>query len=216
MISIRLLLSRALPGISVRAMLTSLIIWLVVPSFAVAWGPVTHAVIGHLAENDLLKRDPGLKTLLTQFRQPGQRQRIKRALLGMAPPASGEALHFFANWPDVKKRQSGMLPYDGLRHFVNLPHRARYSRIKHCPHGACSIETLLQQRAILANWRTPLSQRAIALAWIVHLVGDLHQPLHAGKAKDRGANLICVTWRERPSRLATVNGKLKCSGANLH
>lgn len=186
------------------------------PISSAAWGPLAHAVIGHLAENQLLRDDAGLKALLRQCRQPAQRQKAKRALLGLAPPAPGQALRILANWPDVHKRQAGMLPYDGLRHFVNLPHRARYQRAHHCPDGVCSVETLLQQRAILGDRRRALSARAVALAWVVHLVGDIHQPLHAGKAADRGGNLTCVSWRRQPSTLRTVAGKQQCSGANLH
>lgn len=186
------------------------------PRSSIAWGALAHAVIGHLAENQLLRDDAELQALLRQFRQPTQRRRIKRALLGLTPPAPGRALRVLANWPDVNKRRDGMLPYDGLRHFVNLPHRARYQRARHCPGGVCSIETLLQQRAILGDRRRALSTRAVALAWVVHLVGDIHQPLHAGKADDRGGNLTCVIWQQQPSILATIDGKEQCSGANLH
>jgi hypothetical protein len=134
----------------------------------------------------------------------------------MDPPVSGKVLWFLANWPDVQKRQPGMLPYDGLRHFVNLPHKALYNRLRHCREGVCSIETLLQQRAILADRQAPLSRRAVALAWVTHLVGDIHQPLHAGKAEDRGGNLTCVTWKRQPSKLVTIDDRPQCSGVNLH
>jgi hypothetical protein len=109
-----------------------------------------------------------------------------------------------------------MVPADEQRHYINLPFTARYNRSQHCPDGLCSIETLLEQRAILANRRAALAQRAVALAWVAHLVGDMHQPLHAGKAEDRGGNLTCVAWMGEPSRLVVTNGKTGCTGANLH
>lgn len=197
------------------AMLCS-IVWLHTIQPAAAWGPVAHAVIGELAEHSLLKNDAGLQALLSRFREPSQARRVKQALLDVELPPPGEALRFFANWPDVQKRQPGMLPADGLRHFVNLPHTARYSRAQHCPDGVCSVETLLEQRAILANRQAPLGQRAVALAWVAHLVGDIHQPLHAGKAEDRGGNLTCIVWKGQPSQLVNIDGKEQCSGANLH
>jgi hypothetical protein len=196
--------------------LSCLVSWFASVSPAVAWGPVAHAVIGQLVEDYLLAHDAGLHTLLVGFRDPAQRRQVREALLGMKPPAPGQALGFFANWPDWQKRQPGMLPYDDLRHFVNLPHRALYKRTRDCPQGRCSIETLLQQRAVLADRRIPLSQRAVALAWVAHLVGDIHQPLHAGKAADRGGNLTCVVWHGQPSRLVSIAGEPRCSGANLH
>lgn len=192
------------------------LLWLGMVPPATAWGPLAHAVIGQLVERHLLEDDPGLQRLLTRFREPSHRQRVKKALLHMEPPSPGKALRFFANWPDMQKRQPGMLSYDGLRHFVNLPHRALYNRVRHCPEGVCSIETLLEQRAILANRHASLARRAVALAWVAHLVGDLHQPLHAGKVEDQGGNLICVTWKGQPSRLIDIDGRPQCSGANLH
>jgi hypothetical protein len=177
---------------------------------------VAHAAIGQLVETELLKNDLALRDLLTRFRDPAQRRQVQQALLGMDPPVPGKALRTFANWPDWHKRQPGMLPQDDQRHYINLPPTARYHRARHCPGGLCSLETLLQQRTILGNRRAPLPQRAVALAWVVHLVGDMHQPLHAGEADDRGGNLTCVGWRGEPSRLTTVDDQPRCSGANLH
>jgi len=109
-----------------------------------------------------------------------------------------------------------MLPADEQRHYVNLPFTARYNRARHCPDGICSIETLLAQRAKLADRRAPLPQRVVALAWVAHLLGDMHQPLHAGHLEDRGGNLTCVAWMGEPSERMVSDGRVTCSGANLH
>ena len=122
----------------------------------------------------------------------------------------------FANWPDTQRGAPGMLPLDGQRHYVNLPHHAVYNRAQYCPEGVCSLETLLHQRRILADRHAPVPQRAVALAWVTHLVGDMHQPLHAGKAEDRGGNLTCTAWMGQPSQLTDSNGQKSCSGVNLH
>jgi hypothetical protein len=196
--------------------LSCLVLWLSHPTPALGWGAVAHAVIGQLAEDELLANHATLRTLLTRFHDPTQYQHVHEALLGMDLPSPGNALRALANWPDWYKRQPGMLPADEQRHYINLPFTARYHRAQHCPDGLCSIETLLAQRAILADRRTPLPQRAVALAWVTHLVGDIHQPLHAGQLEDRGGNLICVTWMGEPSRRLSSDGKTTCSGANLH
>jgi hypothetical protein len=109
-----------------------------------------------------------------------------------------------------------MLPNDAQRHYINLPHDAVYSRARHCPDDLCSLETLLHQRAILGNRSAPLAQRAVALAWVTHLVGDMHQPLHAGKAADRGGTLVCITWKGQPSQQVSIDGFAQCSGTTLH
>jgi hypothetical protein len=51
---------------------------------------------------------------------------------------------------------------------------------------------------------------------VAHLVGDIHQPLHAGQLEDRGGNLTCVAWMGEPSQRISNDGKVTCSGANLH
>lgn len=201
---------------AVYAVLGSVLLWLSQGTPALAWGTLAHAVIGQLAEDDLFQRDAALHRLLQRCRHPAHSQQVRAALLGMELPEPGKALRALANWPDWYKRQPGMLPADEQRHYVNLPFTARYNRNQHCADGLCSIETLLEQRALLANHRAPLPQRAVALAWVAHLVGDMHQPLHAGKAEDRGGNLTCVAWMGEPSRLVTTNGKTGCTGANLH
>jgi hypothetical protein len=197
-------------------LLSCLVFWLSHTTPALGWGSVAHAVIAQLAEDELLANDTTLRTLLTRFRDPTQDQHVREALLGMDLPGPGNALRALANWPDWYKRQPGMLPADEQRHYVNLPFTARYNRAQHCPDGVCSIETLLAQRAILADHRAPLPQRAVALAWVAHLVGDIHQPLHAGQLEDRGGNLTCVVWMGEPSQRITSDGKVTCSGANLH
>jgi hypothetical protein len=196
--------------------LLGLLFWSSQVSWVMAWGPVAHAIIGELAENDLLKQDARLRTFLTQLQHLAQRPQVRQALLGTEPPAPGQALRLLANWPDVQRGEPGMLPSDRQRHYVNLPHHAVYNRTQHCSDGVCSLETLLQQRQILGDRQAPLPQRAVALAWVAHLIGDMHQPLHAGKDEDRGGNLTCTTWLGEPSRLVDMDGKKSCSGANLH
>src|SRR5215510_14417306 len=171
--------------------LSYLVLWLSHTPAALGWGAVAHAVIGQLAEDELLANQAALRTLLTRFRDPTQYQHVHEALLGM-------------------------LPADEQRHYINLPFTAHYNRTQHCPDGLCSIETLLAQRAILADRRAPLPHRAVALAWVAHLVGDIHQPLHAGQLGDRGGNLTCAVWMGEPSQRISSDGKVTCSGANLH
>ncbi|GIX46892.1 MAG: endonuclease [Candidatus Tectimicrobiota bacterium] len=196
------------------------LVWLLgsglLPAAALAWGPLAHAVIGELAEAYLLRDDPGLQRLLAEMRHPAQREAVRAALLGTHPPGPGKALRTLALWPDWHRGAPGMLPFDSQRHYVNLPAGARYDRARHCPQDLCLVETLLAERARLADPQQPLPRRIVALAWVTHLLGDLHQPLHTGRAADRGGTLTCVTWLGQPSRLVRRDGDLACSGADLH
>ncbi|WP_390915100.1 S1/P1 nuclease [Pseudosulfitobacter sp. SM2401] len=57
--------------------------------------------------------------------------------------------------------------------------------------------------------------QATALALLVHLVGDVHQPLHVGKAKDRGGNTITVDWFGAPLKLHEVWDEAMIDGEKL-
>src|SRR5262249_49009650 len=145
-------------------LLSCLVLWLSHTTSALGWGAVAHAVIGQLGEDELLAHNATRRTLLMHFRDPTQYQHVHEALLGMDLPSPGNSLRALANWPDWYKRQPGMLPADEQRHYINLPFTARYNRVQHCPDGLCPIQTLLAQRAILADRRTALPPRPLALA----------------------------------------------------
>ena len=91
-------------------------------------------------------------------------------------------------------------------HFLNIPPEARsYNRDRDCPRQPtvaagssadkwrdCAVDRILYNRERLANLSLDRSDRAIALKFLVHLVGDLHQPFHA-LGVGRGGNDIPVT-----------------------
>ena len=61
-----------------------------------------------------------------------------------------------------------------------------------CPGGNCASVQLERQLTILADRSQATKTRNKALKWIVHLVGDIHQPLHAADNADRGGNSVLV------------------------
>jgi len=68
----------------------------------------------------------------------------------------------------------------------HYPHPVCEEALGPCPDGHC-VDALIEHfGGILRDPGQPLRQRNEALKWVVHLVGDLHQPLHSGVARDRG------------------------------
>ena len=57
-----------------------------------------------------------------------------------------------------------------------------------CPNGDCVVMAIERQRAILADRSQPLEARRDALKFLVHFLGDVHQPMHAGNRTDAGGN----------------------------
>jgi hypothetical protein len=68
------------------------------------------------------------------------------------------------------------------------------------------VEAFRRAEATLRDPRAPATARADALRWLVHLAGDLHQPLHAGDGRDRGGNDLALRVRNRrqPTQLHRV------------
>ena len=81
-------------------------------------------------------------------------------------------------------------------HFINFPraigaNTAAYR--KYCPNGNCIVDAIVAQFQVLKTSTDP-KRRANALRFILHLVGDIHQPLHAITNGDRGGNCLPVTY----------------------
>lgn len=131
---------------------------------ACAWGTQGHQVVAELAFNTLT---PKARFEVTQ-------------LLALEP---GETLASISMWADERKS-----PATSAWHYVNFPRdTCQFETERDCPDGQCVVAALERQLAVLASSPTP-ERRLKALKYVVHLVGDLHQPLHAGYQDDRGGN----------------------------
>ncbi|MEO3711294.1 S1/P1 nuclease [Roseateles flavus] len=73
-------------------------------------------------------------------------------------------------------------------HFVSLPDDCSYVPERDCPGDACVVEAIKRQASVLSG-QAPDEEKLKALKYLIHLVADVHQPLHAGRASDKGGNL---------------------------
>ena len=145
-----------------------------------AWGPVGHTVIGNAAVAAL---DPAPRAELLDILQatPG------KSLAGAVEDA--------CFWPDTL-RDSPDWSWSSPLHYVNIPRSSdHYDRQRDCPDGLCVTEGILKYAAELGRPGLGRERRWQAFAWLCHLVGDLHQPLHAGFRDDRGANRVDIEYR---------------------
>src|SRR2546425_12490697 len=71
-------------------------------------------------------------------------------------------------------------------HYVNIPLRATaYVPSRQCPNGRCIIAAIERDRQVLADPKASRDDRAEALRFLIHFMGDLHQPLHDANNNDR-------------------------------
>ena len=104
-----------------------------------------------------------------------------------------------AVWPDHEGRN--MRDFDPL-HYVSIPENAAgYDQARDCPERNCMVEALNWFSAVVADRNAPIVTRRLALYYVAHLVGDMHQPLHAGRTADRGGVDIRVSYRNQSTNL---------------
>lgn len=160
-----------------------LALMLVVTSQASAYGPTGHRIIAELAMRHMT---------------PEARAAVE-AILG------DEFMAEAATWPDEMRSnpseffQREASPY----HYINLPDGVSYEDSEKNPAGD-AITALAKFTATLKDDAASADEKALALRYIIHLVGDLHMPLHAGRSSDRGGNRIDVVWFEEITNLHTV------------
>ncbi len=162
---------------------------------ALAWGPEGHRMVGEIAER-----------YLNPKAQPRVLDLPEADRLADGQPSGRHTLGEVANWADEIKdtdwgKRRGSWHYDD----VPLCRAAEYS--KYCRSVRCASAQLARQVEILGNERARTRQRNEALKWVVHLVGDIHQPLHAANRGDRGGNRVQVSFfgeRDNPP-YGTVN-----------
>lgn len=149
---------------------------------ASAWGPEGHRLIGEIADRYL---DPRAQTKVSELLQDDRLSNGRRS--------GRRTLGEIANWADeIKDGERGrrLAPM----HFDDIPLCGRAGYSQYCRNGRCASAYLSRQLAILAAESAARSERNRALKWVVHLIGDIHQPLHAASHDDRGGNDVEVSF----------------------
>lgn len=157
---------------------------------AMAWGPLGHRIVAGLAWDQLT---------------PATRAAVKKLLDSESPYIS---LVSIANWPDKLRDypdKHRLWEHTRRMHYINFDSSdCNYKPKLQCRHGQCIVAALEHYEAVLGNRHLPTRERLQALKFVVHFVGDEHQPLHAGYRKDAGGNFYKVTFFGEKSELHRV------------
>lgn len=144
------------------------------------WGPDGHRIVADIALQRL---------------SPTAANETRR-LLG------GQNINEIASWADDEKRK---LPATAPWHYIDIEIAdTSYVPSRDCKANACVIWAVESRLAILADRNQPDSARASALKFVVHFVGDLHQPLHAGERADKGGNDVKLSFHGKLTNLHAV------------
>ena len=106
-------------------------------------------------------------------------------------------------------------PETGPWHYVDIPiWENSYNAERDCKAGLCVIVALNDNLAILGDVRRTNAERGDALRFVVHFMGDMHQPLHTGDRGDKGGNDVKLTFNGKLTNLHAVwdSGLLTATG----
>jgi S1/P1 Nuclease len=147
-------------------------------STAVAWGPQGHRTVGAIADQMLSAQ---ARAVVVQL--------LAGDLDKFGSPSGRTSLEEVSVWADELHGTPGA---HGPWHYDDMPICGREPKERYCRSGQCNTEQLKRLIAVLGDPRAAVRERNEALKWVVHLVGDLHQPLHASDNGDRGGNEVQV------------------------
>jgi hypothetical protein len=107
-----------------------------------------------------------------------------------------------SNWADEIRSDR---PETTAWHFVNIEIGSKgYNQRRDCPRDNCVVRQIEREIGLLRDPRSSREARLEALRFLIHFVGDLHQPLHAADRYDKGGNAMVVYQGRRRTTLHRV------------
>jgi hypothetical protein len=172
-----------------RILVIALAVFAIVP-LAQAWGPLGHSVVAELAQRHL---------------SPAAEAEVERLLA----PEHTRSLADIASWPDQIQDDpalAALWKQTRSQHYVNFHGGSDcdYVPPRDCRNGRCVVAALSHYVGVLRDRSQSNAARREALKFVVHFVGDIHQPLHAGYRDDKGGNTYQVQYQGKGTNLHKV------------
>lgn len=166
---------------------------LLLPSPAFAWWDYGHKSVATIAYAEL---------------DPQARREVARLIAHSreldTPLCRIRSLEDAAYWPDCIRPYNERFNYTFSWHYQDIDVCHAFDIKEGCKDGNCVTAQITRNLKLLADQKLPMRERLMALSFVAHFVGDLHQPLHVGEHNDNGGNKI-------DARYGVIGGKL-----NLH
>ena len=158
----------------------ALLLWLAGLGTAHAWSGDAHQLVANLAYERLT---------------PAARSEVDRLIATQSANAGRCRIESFARastWPDCVLRRASGYGHTRPHHYINIPITGSTTVQDGCREVGCIREAIARYERTLANRGASDRERLQALAFLTHLIADLHQPLHVSNNCDRGGNAIDV------------------------
>ncbi len=144
---------------------------------SITWSKTGHRTTGAVAEKYLSRK---------------AKKAIKELL-------NGESLALVSTFADDIKADRSFSKFSAW-HYVNFPDGTKYEDSTPSKYGDV-VMGIQRCVAIVKDEKSSKEDKRFYLKMLVHLVGDLHQPMHAGRAEDKGGNDIQIRWFKEGSNL---------------
>jgi len=144
------------------------------------WSKTGHRVIGEVAQEHL----------------KGKTKRALRDLL------DGQSLAGVSTFADEIKADSVYRKFSAW-HYVNIPKGKDYGDVEPNKYGDLVV-AINECVRIVKDKKSTRKDRVFYLKMLVHLIGDLHQPMHVGRLEDKGGNDIQLQWFNKGSNLHKI------------
>ena len=162
----------------------ALVLLALLPFSLRAWGVVGHRAVAKIAENHL----------------SGKAKQQIAQLLGT------ERVPLVSTWAD-EARYSPEWSFTAPWHFINLPDNLNNEQFATQVKGMKEPNAYLalqQNMAVLKDPNKTKEEKVVALKFVIHIVGDVHQPMHVSRAEDQGGNKILVKYQGKDSNLHSL------------
>ena len=166
---------------------------LLLPSPALAWWDYGHKSIATIAFSQL---------------KPATKREIARLIARSAelgtPECRIRSFEDAAYWPDCIRAYKERYNYTFAWHYQDIEICRPFDIKAGCKDGNCVTVQIQRNLKLLADRTLPARERLMALAFLAHFVGDLHQPLHVGENGDNGGNKVNARYGAIPNNLHAV------------
>jgi len=153
-----------------------------------AWGQNGHRIVGQIAQSHI----------------------SEPTKIAIAPLLETQSLAQISTWPDEMRSAPGEFwqKKSSRWHYINADENKTFNFNHDHTHSKESVTNILEGMHysinVLKNEKASLAEKQFSLRFLVHLVGDSHQPFHVGRSEDRGGNKIEVSFFNQPTNLHSL------------
>lgn len=177
----------------IRLRLLFALLLALLPAPALAWWEYGHQTVARIAMMEVQPR-----TRAEIMRLLRQSRRLDTPTCPAATPEDASV------WPDCIRAITDRFSYTAPWHYQNVNVCRPFDQAAACRDGNCVSAQVERHLRLLKDRKLPVRERIASLAFLIHFVGDMHQPLHAGDRGDLGGNRFPAYYSRIRSNLHSI------------